>query len=687
MFSNWKARWREGRGGWAALPAALAVCVSIAHAAALLFTVYESPRAAFNSSPLIDQDWGLHFQHLRALGAFWDRSGRLWGYNPDFMAGFASNTIQDFSVKLFELAALPFASSRARAFKISAFLATALIPWALWLAGRGFFPDPPEEGAGGEGQGDPDGHQLRMRMRAFLLCALGTVYWWNSFPREMFFYGMIGFPPACYLALATAAAAWRTMGAGTGRGGTSGAPGAVRSLGWPLAWCVGAALILPLHLQAALALAYFVGLMLALHLNGSSTHSRRGATMIAAWIVAGGALALLANAFWLWPLWTHRGDAAPGSLATVPVFAATRLADLWTDYGPGPPLWSFRETAAEKGWRWFLLIAGVAGMIRMRGEGDGRLAKFLGAATAGAFTVTYLGHWIPLIRAGQPLRFSVLLNALLCVGAAFQLQSVFTPNLLAAPEPRAHRARPAARVWAGLTLLGLLVFLFNARAFSAGGFVVRERFHPALDSIIAWVRDRAPADGRVLFEESGDETGFVYDGVYLSSFIPALTGRRLIGGPANLYNDGHHFAEFHSGMLCGRPVASMTDDEIRRVLDLYNIGSVVAFSPEAIARFQAMPGDFAPDGGQGRIRFFQTRRAPDWTPEGSARVGAEFNRIRVENPSGPLVLSYHWIEGLRSTPPTEIRPRLMPGDPNPFIELPNPPASCVLSVGEIPSRP
>jgi hypothetical protein len=30
---------------------------------------------------------------------------------------------------------------------------------------------------------------------------LGTIYWWNSLPREMFFYGMIGFSIASYLSI------------------------------------------------------------------------------------------------------------------------------------------------------------------------------------------------------------------------------------------------------------------------------------------------------------------------------------------------------------------------------------------------------------------------------------------------------------------------------------------------------
>ena len=60
----------------------------------------------FNSQPVIEQDWGLHFHHLKSMEAFWSQDGRLWGYNPLFMAGYPSNTIQDLSIKLFEVLAL-----------------------------------------------------------------------------------------------------------------------------------------------------------------------------------------------------------------------------------------------------------------------------------------------------------------------------------------------------------------------------------------------------------------------------------------------------------------------------------------------------------------------------------------------------------------------------------------------------
>ena len=120
--------------------------------------------------------------------------------------------------------------------------------------------------------------------------------------------------------------------------------------------------------------------------------------------------------------------------------------------------------------------------------------------------------------------------------------------------------------------------------------LLRTQLRPELNAIVEWIKKETPAEARVLFEESGDETGFVYDGMYLSSFIPHWTGRELIGGPINLYNDRHHFAEFHSGKLFKKDIQTFSDDEIRNYFRLYNIGAVVAFHPASIQRLQSVAG-------------------------------------------------------------------------------------------------
>src|ERR1051325_4487541 len=215
----------SGTGPWRAL----LICgvISLVHliGLALLFTPLSG---LFDSRPLIDQDWGLHFFHLNSLTAFWHEGHRLWGYNPFFMAGYPSNTIQDLSIKFFELAALGLSSialSPVEWFKICAFLATASLPWMIYFAVQNFF------------RGDKAGKFI-----AALAALFGTVYWWNSLPREMFFYGMIGFPVACYLSVLGISLCYRLAQ----RREAFGAP--------HLGWLVFSAAIPPLHVQSVVVL-------------------------------------------------------------------------------------------------------------------------------------------------------------------------------------------------------------------------------------------------------------------------------------------------------------------------------------------------------------------------------------------------------------------------------------------------
>src|SRR6185503_16045689 len=97
------------------------------------------------------------------------------------------DTIQDLSIKFFEIAALGLSALTLTAvqwFKLSAFLSIAAVPWLMFFAARNFFYA-------------VDSNNLIAHSAALL----GTIYWWNSLPREMFFYGMIGFSIASYLSI------------------------------------------------------------------------------------------------------------------------------------------------------------------------------------------------------------------------------------------------------------------------------------------------------------------------------------------------------------------------------------------------------------------------------------------------------------------------------------------------------
>src|SRR6266508_6742195 len=189
-----------------------------------LASLFVSLTGLYNNQPIIDQDWGLHFHHLKSLEAFWRQDHILWGYNPFFMAGYPSNTIQDLSIKFFELAALGLSTvalAPVQWFKICSFLAMASIPWLAYYAARNFLLTDDST-----------------PFTAAITALLGTIYWWNSLPREMFFYGMIGFPVASYLSILAVSLFYRI------------AKHSQPSTSFYFGWFIVIVTILPLHVQS-----------------------------------------------------------------------------------------------------------------------------------------------------------------------------------------------------------------------------------------------------------------------------------------------------------------------------------------------------------------------------------------------------------------------------------------------------
>ena len=308
------------------------IAIALLHIVGLSL-LYTPVAGIVNRHPLIDQDWGLHFHHLKSLEAFWRRDGMAWGYNPYFMAGYPSNTIQDVSIKFFEWVAIGLSAivlSPAQWFKITAFLATASIPWLMYFSTRNFFA--------------ADDNRYRLAVFAALL---GTTYWWNSLPREMFFYGMIGFPVASYLSVFGVSLFYRIAILSPHFGALF------------FSWLVFAVAILPLHMQSILT---FAPPMLVLLVLRPRSLTRR----LVAWTAAAIALSLVINLVWLIPAIAHRSDDASAAIVTqLPLFADTDFFTFILDYVGPRGYWTFRPSFIEKGFRLALLILGVFGTWKL----------------------------------------------------------------------------------------------------------------------------------------------------------------------------------------------------------------------------------------------------------------------------------------------------------------------------------
>lgn len=595
--------------------------------------------ASINGETLIDQDWGLHFHHLKSLEIFWRQDKLLWGYNPFFMAGYPSNTIQDLSIKFFELLSLALTTivlSPVQWFKICAFLAMASVPWIMYFAARNFFYAEDWKNFAGAAA-----------------ALLGTVYWWNSLPREMFFYGMIGFPVASYLSILGVSLFYRIVKQGPSFGSVH------------LGLLITAVTILPLHVQS---LVIFLPPSIALLIIEPRFFSVR----VLVSVIAAAALSLLFNAPWLIPAIAHRGDDISDQIVgQLPLFASSDPLTFLKDYLGPRGYWTFRPSFLEKGFRVALLVLGVLGIWKLIQSDKHHLGIMLASALTVLFVITYFGALTPFTNSWQPLRFKVPYDLFLVIGASYGVGRWLSTRV---PAP----ARMVPMLLSG-ALVAFLINLYQTE--STGKLQLRSRINPELNRLAEWIKRAASSEGRVLFEESGDETGFVYDGVYLSSFLPHLTGRQLIGGPINLYNDRHHFAEFHSGKLFQKQVQTLSDEGLRNYFRLYNIGAVVAFHPASVRRFLAIPDLVRLDHRVGRVHLFKVNQSLSWFVKGEGQINVSLNRIEVSNVNGAeIILKFHWHPRLVGVPEVKSEPIMLQDDPIPFIRVVNPPATFTLRI-------
>jgi hypothetical protein len=596
-----------------------------------------------NNQPIIEQDWGLHFHQLKSIQGFWQQDGMLWGYNPFFMAGYPSNTIQDLSIKFFELSTLilsALALSPVQWFKILPFLAVAGVPWFMYFAARNLFFDRDDIKGGA----------------ALVAALLGTAYWWNSLPREMFFYGMIGYAPASYTSVLGVTLLYRI--------GKTASWWSPAHLGWLIV-----ALVIPsLHLQS---IGIFLLPIAALLLVQGNVFRRN----LLIWTVVAAALSILVNLPWLVPAFDHRADGVYSAMVDqLPLFISVDPLTFLKDYLAPARFWSFRPSPSEKGFRLMLLCLGLCGTWKLVRSENREAGVLLAATWFVLFLLVYFGSLIPFVKSWQPLRFKVPLDLFFALAASYIMAHGLTQRSL---TPRSYVLRAIAAC-------GLLAFLFNLfETETRGKMLLRTRLRPELTAIVEWIGKSTPAEARVLFEESGDETGFVYDGTYLSSFIPQRANRQLIGGPINVWYDRHHFAEFHSGKLLKKDIQKLTDEAIRNYFRLYNIGAVVAFHPASIQRLQSVPGLVTVDRRVGPVHLMRVNQPLTWFLQGEGKVKASLNRLNLSELKGKeIVLKYHWTEGLAASPPSKIVPVQISDDPIPFIKIIEPPAALTLRVAE-----
>jgi|GEM_PF-2171020 len=375
------------------------------------------------------------------------------------------------------------------------------------------------------------------------------------------------------------------------------------------------------------------------------------------WLGAACVFMVIANLFWLIPLAMFIGERVepPSGIWQGPRGGGL-LADLFTLYTPAGSLPIV----------WFLIIMGLLGIRRWwRRERRKALAFLTGMVVL--VIIAYWGEHVERLVAMQPRRFLSFVIALLVLPSVMGMRWLWE-----------QAGRKAFIGVMALTIIAAIVTPSSYRRLMA--FPLLSEAPPTLMEIAGRISSDVNL-ARILVEETaGGARGIPpYFGGHFYTLIPLLTGKEVLGG----YGQGLSYSSMflRDGKIMGRPVGTISEDELKNYLDLYNVGVILCFSEAAKSRFDMATPLIEKIADYKLLRWYKVNREGNFLIGATGRVISRMNAIEVHDMRSDrdmVILKYHWAKTLRSDPPLKIERVLIGGDPVGFIGVHNPPPSFTI---------
>jgi len=175
---------------------------------------------------------------------------------------------------------------------------------------------------------------------------------------------------------------------------------------------------------------------------------------------------------------------------------------------------------------------------------------------------------------------------------------------------------------------------------------------------------------RVLIEDSDGGKAFHHS--HMLGLLQMLTSREFIGGPYIEVKIIHSFAAFGNGKIFFKRIKDISIERFMRYMDLYNIKWVFAHSEESRCYFQAHPEYFQHIDAYRNIDIYSVNREASYFIEGKGNIQPSLDKIIITNASrGNIIIKYHFLETLKTSPMVSIREVKMLDDPVGFIGIDN----------------
>lgn len=200
---------------------------------------------------------------------------------------------------------------------------------------------------------------------------------------------------------------------------------------------------------------------------------------------------------------------------------------------------------------------------------------------------------------------------------------------------------------------------------------------PEAAEIESWIK-RTGTDSRLVLESgwsiaNNGEVRPFYFNADLTLLWTLEYGREVIGGSPSEGFSTFSFVDFGHGVAFGRPLNQWTPQELRKQLDIYNVGELILWSDDAKNYISQVPDvklllerdPYALYGVEGVRSYLLAGDA--------AAVTATQDCIEIKDAKpGRVILKYHYFPTLRASPPIRLTPTPVGnGDPNPFIQIDN----------------
>jgi len=560
--------------------------------------------------PITNGDHIQFFARVLRIHRFLDISGRTWGYDPFEMAGYPA-VFREAGTYFLGLATYPFAGffPTATLYNLLVLGGYTLVPFLIFFASRNF------------------GGTKNQAWSAFGFCTL----FFHHFEATR---GLFGFEMAAFVGLLQVSLLWKWF--------------QERDLKIFVWLCLASSLQFQLHplvLQAVLIPNLF--LVLAFFRKTKIRHHL---------LLMGGLVFVLGtNWYWIGPgvQFSNWYGKLPGGYVT----QGWRL---------------IRGHFFLLKWEFFdyvfssinILLGYLSVMTILKGIKINKLRAVLFAVWLGALlSLTYFGDFFPGFRYFQPGRYKLFLFLLIFLISS----NSFEESLWNRFKSKDFRI-----------LLSMLVMVH----FSAG--FLKESLTPFStrllgyqEEFIDYLEREGTSEGRILLECGYDQSPNIAD------IIPLRTGQALLGGhdPGNFLLNGFFIFGRQNRRIpgikkipvaFGRILSNTAEPEFFKQLETYNVVKVAAYTEETVVLLDAFSDILERETKVGKYAIFKVKRGPSWFETGSGKVSLDYDKLTIhEAAPGRIVLRFHWIQSLKSTPPLPLKPFHLEGAPAPFIEINN----------------